>query len=330
MTKLNYEITQVNSPFEDTAFFMRNVYKPDALLFDCGRIGALSNSDVLSITEILISHTHIDHFYGFDRILRGTLLSGKKFRVFGPPGIIKNVQGKIDSYTWNLIKSYPVSYEVIELNEDENEFKTAGFSAANGFEREEGSIKRSELRLSGDFRLDFTFFDHRVPSVGYRVTEPPMVSVVKEKIATNGFVSGKWLAELKDKVLAGELSGKIEAETSDGLKLMSVGDVAEKIIEPVKSQSVTYITDIAPSFENVQKAIKFANDSTVLLIEGMFMKKDVLHANFKKHLTLDLSKYIYHESGSELARFFHFTSRYDSCKKELYDMLYKGMKGKIL
>lgn len=330
MTKLNYEITQVNSPFEDTAFYIRNVYKPDALLFDCGRIGSLSNSDVLSITEILISHTHIDHFYGFDRILRGTLLSGKKFRVFGPPGIIKNVQGKIDSYTWNLIKSYPVSYEVIELNEDKTEYKTAYFSAENGFEREDGSIKQAEMCLSGDFRLDFTFFDHRVPSVGYRVTEPPMVSVAKDKIKENGFVSGKWLAELKDRVLSGELTGLIQAETSDGSKLMNVGEIADKIIEPVKSQSVTYITDIAPSFENVQKAISFAADSTVLLIEGMFMKKDVLHANFKKHLTLELSKYIFKESGSELVRFFHFTSRYDSRKKELYDLLYDGMKGKIL
>ena len=320
----------MNSPFEDTAFFIRNVYKPDALLFDCGRIGGLSNSDVLSITEILISHTHIDHFYGFDRILRGTLLSGKKFRIFGPPGIIKNVQGKIDSYTWNLIKSYPVSYEVIELNEEREEYRTAYFSAADGFERADGSLKHSELRLSGDFRLDFEFFDHRVPSVGYRVTEPPMVAVAKEKLEANGFKSGKWLAELKDKVLAGELDAVIPAETADGEIKISVGEAAKKVIEPVKSQSVTYITDIAPSYENVTKAIQFADDSTILLIEGMFMKKDVLHANFKKHLTLDLSKYIFKESGSQFVRFFHFTSRYDSFKKELYDNLYKGMKGKIL
>lgn len=330
MIKNNFKVKQVNSPFEDTAFYIRNIYKPDGLLFDCGKIGALTNSEVLSISEILISHTHIDHFYGFDRILRGTLLSGKKFRVFGPPGIIKNVQGKIDSYTWNLIKDYPVSYEVIELNLKRDEYKTAFFSAANGFIREDGTVKDSDVRLNGDFKIDFEFFDHMVPSVGYRITEPDMVSVNKDRVAEYGFKSGKWLAELKDKALSGDLSGEIKAETQDGLKTIAVADACEKVITPVKSQSVTYITDIAPSFENVQKAISFADDSTILLIEGMFMKKDVLHANYKKHLTLDLSKYIFRESGSAFARFFHFTPRYDSIKRELYDYVYEGMKGRIL
>lgn len=282
MIKHNFEIKQVNSPFEDTAFFLRNVYKPDGLLFDCGRIGGLSNSEVLSISEILISHTHIDHFYGFDRILRGTLLSGKKFRVFGPPGIIKNVQGKIDSYTWNLIKSYPVSYEVIELNLDKEEYKTAFFSAANGFEREDSILKHSDMVLNGGFKLDFEFFDHRVPSVGYRVTEPDMVAVSKEKVAEHGYISGKWLAELKEKVLAGKLNENIETNTSSGRVIRSVGEVRDQIIEGIKPQSVTYITDIAPYFDNVTKAIRFADKSTILLIEGMFLKKDVLHANYKK------------------------------------------------
>lgn len=228
------------------------------------------------------------------------------------------MQGKIDSYTWNLIKSYPVSYEVIELNLDRKEYKTAYFSAANGFEREDGSIKASELGLTDGFKLDFEFFfDHRVPSVGYRVTEPDMVSVVKERLSENGFKAGKWLKELKEKVLAGELGDRIKTETPDGIVEMKVGDVADRIVEYVQPQSVTYITDTAPSYENVTKAIRFAKDSTILLIEGMFLKEDVLHANFKKkHLTLDLSKYIFRESGSQFVRFFHFTSKYDGNKKK--------------
>ena len=320
----------MNSPFEDTAFFLRNTYKTEPFLFDCGRIGGLANHEVQSIREIFISHTHIDHFYGFDRILRGTLLSDKKYRIFGPPGIIKNVQGKIDSYTWNLIKSYNVSYEVIELNLERKEYRTALFAACDGLERVEGSIRHEDLILGDGFKLDFEFFDHRVPSVGYRVTEPDMVSVSKEKMAGSGFVSGKWLKKLKEHILAGQTDEMIEAETADGKALVKVADAAEKIIEYVEPQSVTYITDIAPSFDNVKKAVQFAKGSTILLIEAMFLKEDVLHANFKKHLTLDLSKHIFRESGSKFVRFFHFTTRYDSCKKDLYDALFDGMKGKIL
>lgn len=327
--KHNFTIKQVNSPFEDTAFFVRNVYKSDGFLFDCGRIGALTNSEVLSITEIFISHTHIDHFYGFDRILRGTLLSGKKFRVFGPPGIIKNVRGKIDSYTWNLIKSYPVSYEVIELNAEKKEYETAYFSAADGFEQVKGSIQHQDIALTDGFRFDFDLFDHRVPSAGYRITEKEMVAVNKDKMSVKGYVAGKWLAELKNKILSDDLKSTVMASFESGEKEVPVWQAATDFIEYVKPQSVTFITDIAPTLENCEKAIKLAKDTTVLLIESVFLKEDVAHANFKKHLTLELSKYIFRESGAEQTRFFHFAPRYDADRKAFFSRVYEGMDGKI-
>lgn len=328
--KYNFTVKQVNSPFEDTAFYVRNTYKTDGMLFDCGRIGALTNSEVLSITEIFISHTHIDHFYGFDRILRGTLLSGKKFRVFGPPGIIKNVRGKIDSYTWNLIKSYPVSYEVIELNSGKKEYETASFSAADGFEMVKSSIKHEDIILSDGFRFDFDLFDHRVPSAGYRITEREMVAVNKENMQAKGYISGKWLSELKKRILASELGMDIEAETKDGMQTIKVAQAADDFIEYIKPQSVTFITDIAPSLENCEKAVKLAKDTSILLIESVFLKDDVLHANIKKHLTMELSKFIFRESGADKVRFFHFAPRYDADRRSFYDRLYDGMEGNIL
>lgn len=326
--KHNFDIKQVNSPFEDTAFFVRNVYKTEGFLFDCGRLGGLTNSEVLSISEIFISHTHIDHFYGFDRILRGTLLSGKRFRVFGPQGIIKNVRGKIDAYTWNLIKSYPVSYEVIELNSGKKEYETAVFSAADGFEMVRGSIKHEDLILGDGFRLDFDIFDHRVPSVGYRVSEREMVAVKKDALE-NGFLPGKWIGELKRRILSGELDGDIEAESSSGLVKMTIREAAERFIEHVKPKSVTFITDIAPSSENFEKAVALAKDTSVLLIECVFLEEDFEHADIKKHLTMTLSKRIFRESGAEKVRFFHFAPRYDQCRREFYDRLHSDMEGCI-
>ncbi|WP_303850425.1 ribonuclease Z [Seleniivibrio woodruffii] len=326
--KHNFDIKQVNSPFEDTAFFVRNVYKTEGFLFDCGRLGGLTNSEVLSISEIFISHTHIDHFYGFDRILRGTLLSGKRFRVFGPQGIIKNVRGKIDAYTWNLIKSYPVSYEVIELNSGKKEYDTAVFSAADGFEMVRGSIKHEDLILGDGFRLDFDIFDHRVPSVGYRVSEREMVAVKKDALE-NGFLPGKWIGELKRRILSGELDGDIEAESSSGLVKMTIREAAERFIEHVKPKSVTFITDIAPSSENFEKAVALAKDTSVLLIECVFLEEDFEHADIKKHLTMTLSKRIFRESGAEKVRFFHFAPRYDQCRREFYDRLHSDMEGCI-
>ncbi|MCD8552798.1 ribonuclease Z [Seleniivibrio sp.] len=326
--KHNFDIKQVNSPFEDTSFFVRNVYKTEGFLFDCGKLGGLTNSEVLAISEIFISHTHIDHFYGFDRILRGTLLSGKRFRVFGPQGIIKNVRGKIDAYTWNLIKSYPVSYEVVELNSEKKEYETAVFSAADGFEMVKGSVKHDDIILGDGFRLDFDIFDHRVPSVGYRVTEREMVAVKKDAL-DDGFLSGRWIGELKRRVLADQLEGEIEAESKDGTVRMTIREAKDRFIEHVKPKSVTFITDIAPSEENYEKAVALAKDTSVLLIECVFLEEDAEHADIKKHLTMTLSKKIFRESGAEKVRFFHFAPRYDQNRKEFFDRLYSDMDGSI-
>jgi len=328
--KINYEIKQANSPFEDTSFMVRNVYKKSAFLFDCGRIGSFSNSEVLSITDIFISHTHIDHFYGFDRILRGSILADKTINIYGPPGIIKNVRGKIDGYTWNLIKSYSIIYKVIELRKDTDEFDTCTLSAYEGFEPVLGKIRKEDIDLGDGFSFDFEFFEHRVPSVGYKISEPDHIVVDKEKLGKSGFKSGKWVGRLKELLDAGEKDGELVVLAGDSEKSVPVKELEEKLISYVPAQKITFMTDIGPSFDNYKKGIEFAKGSTVLLIEGMFLKEDVLHANHKRHLTLDMSKSIFNKSGAKKVRFFHFAPRYDFDRKIFFSRLYDGIEGKVL
>jgi len=69
-------------------------------------------------------------------------------------------------------------------------------------------------------------------------------------------------------------------------------------------QDITFIADFAPTFENYKKAINFARDSFILLIESMFLKEDILHAIDKRHSTIDLSKMIFIESNAKFCPFF--------------------------
>ena len=77
--------------------------KSNIYLIDIGDISKLSYKDVLKINKIFVSHTHMDHFYGFDRVLRTFLGKEKYLQVFGPKNIIKNIKGKLEGYTWNLV-----------------------------------------------------------------------------------------------------------------------------------------------------------------------------------------------------------------------------------
>ena len=48
----------------------------------------------------------MDHFAGFDQLLRLLLGREKAVGVYGPTGLINAVEHKLRAYTWNLIEGY--------------------------------------------------------------------------------------------------------------------------------------------------------------------------------------------------------------------------------
>ena len=93
----------VNSPFEDPSLFLRILRERRALLFDVGDISRLTPSELHKISDVFVTHTHIDHFIGFDRLLRAVLTRPTPLNVYGPDTIASEVAGKLKGYTWNLI-----------------------------------------------------------------------------------------------------------------------------------------------------------------------------------------------------------------------------------
>lgn len=322
--KHNYIIKRVNSPFDDTAFFVRNIYKKDAFLLDCGRLGDITNSEILDIRDVFISHTHMDHFYGFDRILRGCLRSEKPIRFYGPPNFINNVKGKLAGYTWNLIKSYPLVIEIYELGF--KRVKKAVFSASKGFVPEYEEDIEKQLFLEDRFYFDYQFFDHKTISVGYRIKEPIHINIKKNVLDEMGLKAGPWLTELKDKLLRGEREGVINVNGA----IFDIQYLEERLVIYSEPQDITFLTDIAPTYENFKKAVDFAKGSYILLIEAMFKKSDVTHAIDKSHLTTSLAKEIFEKSESKFVKFFHFAPKYEHDKDSFFSELYEGLEKKTI
>jgi ribonuclease Z len=127
----------VNGPFDDPAVFVDFLYERRALLFDLGDIRALPTRKILRLSHIFISHTHIDHFIGFDHLLRLCLGREKRIHLFGPPGFTTRVEHRLASYTWNLVESYPGDFTVVaaELHPD-GRCISAEFHCCRRFRRE--------------------------------------------------------------------------------------------------------------------------------------------------------------------------------------------------
>ena len=102
--KPSFHARLINSPFEDPGLYVRVLREGCALMFDLGFTTNLSARDILKTSDIFVSHTHIDHFIGFDNILRICLKKETPLRLYGPKGFIDCIEGKLKSYTWNLIR----------------------------------------------------------------------------------------------------------------------------------------------------------------------------------------------------------------------------------
>jgi len=96
----------INDPFSDPGLFIPFLFQKRAILFDLGDISTLSARDILKISHIFVTHTHMDHFIGFDLLLRHLLGHDKEIHLYGPSGFIKNIEAKLHGYTWNLIENY--------------------------------------------------------------------------------------------------------------------------------------------------------------------------------------------------------------------------------
>jgi len=60
----------INGPYGDPGLYVPFLFENRAIIVDMGDIDLLSARDLLKIGHAFITHTHIDHFIGFDRILR--------------------------------------------------------------------------------------------------------------------------------------------------------------------------------------------------------------------------------------------------------------------
>ncbi len=110
----------VNGPFGDPILYIDIKFAGRALLFDLGDIQALPARKLLRLTHIFVSHTHMDHFIGFDHLLRLFVGRQKTLALFGPAGFIAQVENRLAGYTWNLVEGYDtdLTLDVTEVPPD--------------------------------------------------------------------------------------------------------------------------------------------------------------------------------------------------------------------
>jgi ribonuclease Z len=307
----------VNDPFGDPGLFIPFFFKHRAVMFDLGDIHALSARDILKTSHVFTTHTHMDHFIGFDRLLRLFLGRDKTLYIYGPEGILRNIEGKLAGYEWNLVGnfSYQLALHVTEVHKDRLSIRTYKcrdrFGASGKIERRPFSgvlLERPDLTVSA------AILDHGIPCLGLMIKERFHININKERVNDIGLDIGPWLTDFKQSLFRG-VDPNDEFEVVFGKnppkrKRFPLGELAQKIAIITPGQKVAYITDVRYTERNVEKIIEIAENADHLFIEASFLEKDREIAEKKYHLTATQAGHIAGKAGVKQLTVFHFSPRY--------------------
>ncbi|GBE05414.1 MAG TPA: MBL fold metallo-hydrolase [Nitrospirae bacterium] len=303
--KPSFNARLVNGPFEDPGLYVRFVRQGRALLFDCGFTTGLSVRDILKISDIFVSHAHVDHFIGLDSILRLHLKKETPLSLYGPDGFIRNVEGKLGSYTWNLVGDYPLVIEVSEVKG--KSVSKAVFKAGNSFKREDkGTVPFDGVLVKDSFfRVKAVVLDHQVPCLGFRLEEDYHINIDKAKLNGLNLPVGPWLGEFKN-ALRKNMADSVFAIEGRSVTFSELREIANI----TKGQKISYIVDVLGSESNRKKIVNLAKGSDAIYIEAYFLHRDKDKAEERFHLTARQAGSIAGEAGAAKMTVFHFSPRY--------------------
>jgi ribonuclease Z len=310
----------INDPFSDPGLFIPFLFEKRALMFDFGELHTLSPRDLLKVTHVFVTHMHMDHFIGFDTLLRIFLGREKELHLFGPPDFFSHVEGKLAGYTWNLVHEYQnnFSLRVTEVHPDRT--ITRIYMCKDRFKPKRIQTEESfsgVLLKEPSFHVEAALLDHRVPCLGLSLVENFYVNIIKEGLRELGIPVGPWINRFKtalyekrdlesDFIVSWE-----ERRTRIREERYNLGDLATKIARISPGQKITYITDIIGSPENYEKVVQLAQKADHLFIEAAFMDSEKKTALEKYHLTAKEAGELAKKAEVRQFTLFHFSPRYN-------------------
>jgi ribonuclease Z len=312
----------VNDCFGDPGVYVEVRWSKRALLFDLGQNDSLGPTRLLRANDIFISHTHMDHFIGFDAVVRVALGRGKRLRLYGPSGLIENVNGKLRGYTWNLVDGYPLTIEVNEFHEQE--VRRAVFHATNGFVLSDQPARPLPVHPKTGlftvleepmFTVKAVALNHRIPSFAYSLEEQFHINVNKQKLHEAGLPVGGWLKDVKRYVWEGKpddlrFTATLFDEHRREEKEFVLGDIKKQFLTISRGQKLAYVVDARYDEENEAKIIALAKEADFFYCESPYLDVDAEKARDRYHLTARQAGIMARQANVRDLIVFHFSPRY--------------------
>ncbi len=306
----------INDPFGDPGLFVPFLFQNRALIFDLGDTDLLAPRTILKISHGFVTHTHMDHFIGFDRLLRLFLGREKQLALYGPPGFARNVEGKLAAYAWNLVDNfnYHLTLQITEIHPQH--MLCRRYRCQDAFEPDGEAVRQpfdGIVHAEDAFSVSAAVLDHGIPCLGFALKERFHVNILKEGLNALGLAPGPWLTRFKQALYRGADPGeRFDVEPGGHATAASfrLGQLADRIARVSAGQKISYITDVVYSPTNIERIVALVEKSDQLFIEAPFMDAHRDIAARKKHLTASQAGRIAALAGVKQFTVFHFSPRY--------------------
>jgi ribonuclease Z len=321
----------VNGRFGDPALYVEMQFEAQAVLFDLGDISILPSRKIHRLEHIFVSHAHIDHFYGFDRLLRILVGREKTINLYGPTEFIDQVAHKLQAYRWNLADRYDCElvFIVSEIISAE-EIRTARFRLSRAFSPEMDEPRRMDRGLihsESAFQVRTAILEHRTPCLAFAIQESLHVNIWKNRLAELGLPVGPWLRRLKRLVL--------ESQPDDVLVRIDGGASSRELplgllrsaVRLTPGQKIGYVTDVADTLSNRRQIIDLVWHADMLFIEAPFTIADAARAAERAHLTTASAGEIAGKAEVRRVEPFHFSPRYQGKENEMMKEVMTAFEG---
>ena len=333
--KSGIEPALINDPFGDPGLLVQFLLQKRALLFDLGDLSALSNGALLKVSHVFVSHTHIDHFIGFDRLLRSLFGREKTVTIFGPKNIIQNVAGKLAGFTWNLVDQYDESLTIEVVEVRESGLLKGTFRAIERFqlcdERQEPFVD-GMIVDNPTFSVRTAILEHRIPCLGFALEEKPHVNIDKDKLELMKVEPGPWLNKLKKSVLRDDLDStliEVPFKEPGGFRTEDIplGQLKNELVEVFPGQKIGYVVDTVFNDRNRKKIVDLVDSADIFFCESPFLADEEERGQARYHLTSRQAGTLAREAGVKQLQVFHFSSRHKDCREQFYNEAQEAFQG---
>ncbi len=302
----------LNGPFDDPGVLLDFRFGRRAILFDLGDLGAVSSRELLRVSHAFVSHAHLDHVAGFDRLLRVCLHRPGPLALVGPPGFVERVHHRLRGFTWNLLDESSADFRIDVIEFDGvRPARAAQFRAREAFAPREAAPPRLAVGLvleEENLRIEAVALDHGIPCLAFALREGQRVNVRRGALEELGLPVGPWLGPAKAAARRGEPDDL--AIAVPGRRAVALGELKERAFRIGPGQAVAYVTDAAAHAENRGRIVDLARDADELFIEAVFLERGRPLATATRHLTARDAGELARLARVRNLRVFHYSARY--------------------